>query len=76
MHTWTRCRHNVCHIGQEYAALELQTWLALGCDRKLFLATHVFRFLFARIDIFAANQDPLEEVDVVLFVSVTGFTAT
>lgn len=54
------------NIRQEDAAFELQPWLPFCGYRQLLFAADVFRFLSVKIDVFATEQDSLEQVDVVL----------
>jgi hypothetical protein len=44
----------------------LKPWLSLLVGARFLFATHEFRFLFVRIDIFAAQKYALEKIDMIL----------
>jgi hypothetical protein len=62
-HTWFCQRHEIRHILHENATFELQLRFA-ALIHQWFGGELVFRF--AEVDVLAAKQDRLEEVDVVL----------
>ena len=62
-HTWFRQRDEIGDIGHEDAAFELEFGLAAFVDQ---LAVGEFVFGFREVDVFAAEEDGVEEVDVVL----------
>lgn len=53
----------VCHVN---ATLKLQPWFSFHSSSWFIFADNQFRFLLVRIDIFAAEKDTFEKVDVVL----------
>ena len=63
VHTWLGQGDQICHILHEDAPLELQFWLA-AFVHQLLVAELVLGL--AKVDVFAAEEDGFEEVDVIL----------
>lgn len=54
---------HICHVDP---AFQLKTGFPLDSGRRPVLTHNEFGLLFIRVDIFAAEENSLEEVDVVL----------
>lgn len=75
---WAQCRgpiltrllkaDNVSDIGHVNPALQLEACLSLSIQRRLVFLHHQLRLLLVGVDVFAAEQDSLEEINVILMI--------
>lgn len=57
---------NICDIGHVNSTLQLKTSLAFRVQRWLIFLHHELCLLLVGVNVFAAQQNPLEEIDMVL----------
>jgi hypothetical protein len=57
---------DICDVGHVDPSLQLETSLSFGIQRRLVFLHHKLRLLLVGIDIFAAEEDALEEVYMIL----------
>lgn len=58
--------HDICDIGHVDSALQLKTRLSFRSETRLVFVHHEFGLLLVRIDVFAAQKNTLEQVNMVL----------